>query len=173
MTRRLAPDRPFPPYAFVPGRFPHPVSDPAGHGVSASARPCLARAPILRNGPRMKPTSTGWIFSTPASTGRRVEFESLWFACGRKGRVADFLKGLIKLAAAGVKHHDGKPPGVPSHADGAATLWREVAQALDVGQDHFLGLNVKRLVDLATLTGRQGWPDPPPLLLPEPDGSGQ
>jgi len=28
---RLVPDEPFPPYAFVPGRLPHPTSDPAGH----------------------------------------------------------------------------------------------------------------------------------------------
>jgi type II secretory pathway pseudopilin PulG len=28
---RLVPDEPLPAYAFVPGRFPHPISDPAGH----------------------------------------------------------------------------------------------------------------------------------------------
>src|SRR4051794_23916492 len=28
---RLLPDEPLPPYSFVPGRFPHPVRDPAGH----------------------------------------------------------------------------------------------------------------------------------------------
>ena len=39
-----------------------------------------------------------------ASRGNKshVAWESLWMACGRKGAVADFLKGLIKLAAAGV-----------------------------------------------------------------------
>lgn len=30
-NRRLVPDEPFPPYAFVPDRLPHPTSDPAGH----------------------------------------------------------------------------------------------------------------------------------------------
>ena len=30
-------------------------------------------------------------------------WEGLWNACGRSGTTADFLKGLIKLAAAGVK----------------------------------------------------------------------
>lgn len=28
---RLVPNEPFPPYSFVPGRFPHPESDPTGH----------------------------------------------------------------------------------------------------------------------------------------------
>jgi len=32
-----------------------------------------------------------------------VYLEALWHAHGRKGSVADFLKGLIKLGAAGVK----------------------------------------------------------------------
>src|SRR5207253_3029830 len=31
---RLVPDEPLPPYAFVPGRCPHPVSDPAGHSFN-------------------------------------------------------------------------------------------------------------------------------------------
>ena len=31
MTIRLVPDEPLPPYSFVPGRSPHPISDPAGH----------------------------------------------------------------------------------------------------------------------------------------------
>ena len=30
-TCLLLPDAPFPPYGFVPGRFPHPFSDPGGH----------------------------------------------------------------------------------------------------------------------------------------------
>ena len=28
---RLVPDRPLPPYAYLPGRYPHPVRDPLGH----------------------------------------------------------------------------------------------------------------------------------------------
>ncbi len=42
---RLLPDEPFPLYAFVPGRFPHPTSDPSVHsfgvepGVPAKVEP--------------------------------------------------------------------------------------------------------------------------------------
>jgi len=28
---RLCPCRPLPPYSYVPGRLPHPISDPPGH----------------------------------------------------------------------------------------------------------------------------------------------
>jgi hypothetical protein len=32
---RLLPDRPFPPYAYVPGDTPHPTRDPGGHSYGA------------------------------------------------------------------------------------------------------------------------------------------
>ena len=38
-------------------------------------------------------------------------WEELWHACGRMGPTADFLRGLIKLAAAGVKVREGRPRG--------------------------------------------------------------
>jgi predicted metal-dependent hydrolase len=51
-------------------------------------------------------------------------WESLWHAAGRTGPVADFLKGLIKLAAAGVKVAEGNQDGARSHAKRAAELFR-------------------------------------------------
>ena len=36
-VHRLLPERPFPPYAYVPGRFPHPVRDPQGHSFQPKA----------------------------------------------------------------------------------------------------------------------------------------
>src|SRR5207237_6990622 len=68
-----------------------------------------------------------------------VEFESLWLACGRRGAVADFLKGLIKLAAAGVKALGGQARGVASHSCRAAELWRRMARSRDVEDGPFLG----------------------------------
>jgi hypothetical protein len=159
MPPRLIPDVPFPSYAFVPGRAPHPVSDPAGHSHGITPPP----APAL--------TPEGWaanrvylygldLFNAGYYWESHVEFESLWMACGRKGRIADFLKGLIKLAAAGVKHREGRPEGVRSHARRAAELLR------DKGDGLFLGLQVAELVALAEEVERTGWPDEPPVLLP-------
>jgi predicted metal-dependent hydrolase len=62
-------------------------------------------------------------------------WESLWKACGRSGTTADFLKGLIKLAAAGVKHREGRPEGVRRHAARAVELFTEVEQAIYAGLD--------------------------------------
>ena len=47
-------------------------------------------------------------------------WESLWHAHGRRGVVADVIKALIKLAAAGVKAREGHEHGVRIHAGRAA-----------------------------------------------------
>ncbi len=88
-------------------------------------------------------------------------WEGLCRAAERRGTTARFLKALIKLAAAGVKHLEGKPVGVASHARRAAELWHEVA-----GPPVFLGLRIASLIALAESIARDGWPDAPPILWP-------
>ena len=120
---RLVPDEPFPPYAFVPGRLPHPTSDPAGH--SFGKEPAEPRKVDPERWHECRPYLYGIdLFNGGYYWESHVAWESLWMACGRKGVVADFLKGLIKLAAAGVKALEGKAEGVRSHAGRAAELWR-------------------------------------------------
>ncbi len=162
---RLVPDKPFPPYAFIPGRAPHPVSDPAGHSFGT---PPAAPSPL---DPERWQASKPYLYGIDLFNGRyywesHVEFESLWLACGRRGTVADFLKGLIKLAAAGVKHREGKPQGVASHSCRAAELWREAARSLGMAGDRFLGFRCDVLIALAEAICRSGWPEPPPVLVP-------
>jgi hypothetical protein len=158
---RLVPEEPLPPYAFVPGRFPHPESDPAGHsfGRTRSAVPPLD--PDQPSASRVYLRGLD-LFNAQFYWESHVEFESLWIACGRKGIVAEFLKGLIKLAAAGVKHREQKPVGVKSHAGRAVNHWRQVARE----RDWFLGFPLAELIQLADRIDRDGWPEPPPVLLP-------
>jgi predicted metal-dependent hydrolase len=143
---RLVPDQPLPPYAFVPGRSPHPVSDPAGHSYGLAHRP----EPF---DPRRWQTQRGYLFGLDLfNHGYYWEaheaWEALWHACGRRGAVADLLKGLIRLAAAGVKVREGRPAGVASHAAAAARLFADVARAL--GADaRPLGLDLGELADHA------------------------
>jgi predicted metal-dependent hydrolase len=73
------------------------------------------------------------------------EWERLWQAAGRRGPVADFLKGLIKLAAAGVKQLEGRPAGTRNHARRAAELFRGLLPEADAA-GQLAGL---RLADLA------------------------
>ena len=158
---RLVPDEPLPPYTFVPGRFPHPESDPAGHsyGVPRPTPPPLDPTDWRGSRPYLRGLD---LFNAGYYWESHVEFESLWAACGRRGDVAGFLKGLIKLAAAGVKHREGVPRGVRSHATGAAGHWRNIEGRAET----FLGFRVGELIALADTITRDGWPEPAPLLLP-------
>jgi uncharacterized protein len=162
---RLLPDEPFPPYSYVPGRFPHPESDPAGHSFGAH-RP-ITLPPGPDDWPTCRPYLRGLdLFNASFFWESHVEFEAVWMACGRRGTTADFFKGLIKLAAAGVKHLDGRPAGVKSHAAGAAKLWREVARSPGADRELFLGLRLPELIAMAEVIHQEGWPGPSPVLLP-------
>ena len=107
---RLVPEVPLPPYAFVPGRTPHPISDPHGH--SFGLKPTVPPEFNLENWDTSKAYLFAFdLFNAGFYWESHEQWESLWHACGRTGPAADFLKGLIKLAAAGVKHLEGNPVG--------------------------------------------------------------
>jgi hypothetical protein len=162
---RLVPERPLPPYSFVPGRFPHPVADPAGHSFGVEP------APPAMFDPKQWTASEAYLYGIDLFNAgyyweSHVEWESLWLACGRSGDAADFLKGLIKLAAAGVKHLEAKPAGVQSHACRAAILWREVARSPGATAEPFLGFPIEKLIALAAAICTRGWPAEPVVLAP-------
>jgi hypothetical protein len=148
---RLAPDLPLPPYAFIPGGpFPHPRSDPRGHSHGAEYRP--PEAPDLDDWQSCLPYLYGIdLFNHGYYWEAHEAWEGLWHACGRCGRTAAFLKGLIKLAAAGVKIREGKPQGVSNHAQRAADLFRQTALELGSEGVAYMGL---RLCDLTRLAGK-------------------
>jgi uncharacterized protein len=80
--------------------------------------------------------------------------------------VADFLKGLIKLAAAGVKALEGTPEGVKSHSGRAAELWRGVSRSLEAGHATFMGFRIEALICLADTIHQNGWPSQRSILVP-------
>jgi hypothetical protein len=160
------PEEPLPPYTHVPGVTPHPISDARGH--SFGVRLACPAPPDPERWRECRPYLRGLdLFNHGYFWEAHEVWESVWHACGRSGTLADFVKGLIKLAAAGVKHLEGKPRGVASHADRAAELFRKVAGSLEAGREVFLGLRLGRLIELAELIGRQGWPQTPVVLLPD------
>jgi len=125
--KRLLPDRDFPPYAFVPGQHPHPVTDPAGH--SFGEHDSVPETP-----PQKLVESTDFrfgidLFNFGYYWEAHEEWEGLWHALGRSGKTADLLKGLIRLAAAGVKAREGNPRGVRRHAERARELFEKVEAA--------------------------------------------
>jgi hypothetical protein len=161
---RYVPEEPLPPYAFVPGQSPHPISDPAGH--SFGHRPETPAAPDPERWHECRPYLRGLdLFNHGYYWEAHEVWESLWQAAGRKGVLADFLKGLIKLAAAGVKHREGKPEGVKSHVHRTAELWRGTARSVGA-EGSYLGFQFPTLIELAETTCQKGWPEAPPVLLP-------
>jgi predicted metal-dependent hydrolase len=68
-------------------------------------------------------------------------WESLWHAHGRHGPIADILKALIKLAAAGVKVREGQQHGVVVHARRAQRLFEDVRRT-DRSSLRLLGLDL-------------------------------
>ncbi|MFN5733937.1 MAG: DUF309 domain-containing protein, partial [Planctomyces sp.] len=71
------------------------------------------------------------------------EWERLWRVSGADTTVGRFLKGLIKLAAAGVKVRERSIHGVRRHAASAGELFADVAAEADI--DAFCGLEFIRL----------------------------
>ncbi len=125
---RLLPELPLPPYAHVPGRTPHPQSDPRGH--SFGQHPEHPTRPAAEDWVRSRTFLRAVdLFNHGYYWEAHEAWESLWHACGRRGTEADFLKGLIKLAAAGVKVREGRPSGVVTHARAAADLFRRTRPA--------------------------------------------
>ncbi len=122
----MNPDPAFPPYAFVPGRFPHPNNDPKGHSFGKQPEPVSPLDP--QRWQECREYLRGLeLFNAGYYWEAHEAWEALWHAAGRKGTTATFLKGLIRLAAAGVKVREGIPRGVVSHAGAAADFFRRTA----------------------------------------------
>jgi len=143
---RFLPDEPLPPYTYVSGLTPHPTRDPAGHSYQ------VAHAPPQPLATESWRSSREYLFGIDLfNAGYYWEaheaWESLWHACGRHGATAELLQGLIKLAAAGVKAREHRPPGVVRHARRAAELFAQARGRL--ADSLYCGLNVDALIDEA------------------------
>jgi uncharacterized protein len=135
---------PFPPYTYVPGSgTPHPVSDSRGHmhGINHTIP-----APL---DPLHWQESETYLYAVDLFNHgfyweAHEAWESLWHAAGHRGTNADFLKGLIKLAAAGVKFREGNSIGVQRHAERGQELLKSVPEA------HHCGIDLQSLIQQAS-----------------------
>ncbi len=171
---RLAPELPLPSYAYVRGKHPHPIRDPAGH--SPGTRPTFRIGLDPDRWEDFRPYLYGIDLLNRGYYWEAHEaWEGLWHACGRSGRMADFLKALIALAAAGVKLREGRERGVRRHAARAQALFEQVAGELGAAETHYLGLDPRVLARFASeLAGTRAIPAAgqesllPFLLIPQP-----
>ncbi len=140
----------FPSYAFVPGRHPHPITDSRGHSFGDHHR---VPDPLVPEHPM---TSREFLiaidlFNAGYYWEAHEAWEGLWIAAGRVGVVADFLKGLIKLAAAGVKSREGQAVGVQRHARRAAELFQSVIASRPMNSSPYAGLRLDDLISICKL----------------------
>ncbi len=148
LAARYLPDLPLPPYAYLPGRFPHPTRDPGGHHDSDV------------NGSLTCPRTAGWRDNRPYLRGidlfnhgyyweAHEAWEQTWHACGRRGVNGDLLRGLIHLAGAGFATRRGKPSGRRRHAMLAHALFERASKCLSGDRAQSLGLSPAALQTLA------------------------
>jgi hypothetical protein len=132
---------PLPSYKFVPGKNIHP-NKPGGH---MHGSPVLIAPPIDLN----KPEENNFLrFSLDLYNHQfywesHVYLEALWNSHKRNGPVADFLKGLIKLGAAGVKMNLGDHTEAREHLNRAKVLLESVQSAEG---NIFLGFDLPALI---------------------------
>lgn len=109
IPERLTP-MPFPPYAYRPGRGPHPIRSPLGH-MFGKPRPPSAFDPLRWR------ESAEYLFGIDLFNARyfweaHEAWEGLWHALGRRGPYAATLEGMIQIAAAHIKSEEGRMTGV-------------------------------------------------------------
>lgn len=124
---RYLPDRAFPAYAFVPGRFPHPVTDPRGHshGIDRPAPDPLAAQSWPSNHDYLWGVD---LYNHGYPWEAHEAWEGLWRVAERGSPIHIHLQGLIQCAAAVVKARAEQPAGVASLASSAMDYLERVVQ---------------------------------------------
>lgn len=122
-----------PPYAYLPGRDPHPTRHPQGHAYAAAKPEGDARA-ALRRGLVLFDHGYYW--------EAHEAWEAPYHEAARDGSARMLFKGLIALAAAGLKVRQGLPDQATRFAGRAARIFTDLAAR---GGPRYLGLELARL----------------------------
>ena len=140
---RLLPSTELPTYTFVPSTgLPHPYRDPKGHSYGQKRimpKPLVDHKWVENRSYLMALDyfNLGYYWES------HEEWERLLRASGAETVVGRFLKGLVKLSAAGVKVREGSIHGVRRHAASAGEVFADVAAEVD--RDRFCGLQFTHL----------------------------
>lgn len=133
---------PFPPYTHLPGKTVHP-NKPGGHQFEKQE----PLAPPLKPEHALKHElycygidllNHGFFWES------HVAFEAIWHAQERQGEVADLLKALIKVGAAGLKQRLGQEVAAQAHLERAFELIEKLQQKHSI----FCALNLAELLEL-------------------------
>jgi uncharacterized protein len=173
---RLLPNVDLPRYTHVPGSgTPHPYRDPRGH--SYNRRPAAPKPLDDEHWAENRSYLTALdYFNLGFYWEAHDEWERLLRATGPENLCGIFLKGLVKMAAAGIKVREESIHGVRRHAASAGEVCADVAAESD--QDRYCGLDFTLLQFAADRAAQLVYPtglEPgrplrvfPFLLMPEP-----
>ena len=141
---RYAPDRDLPPYAFLPGRDPHPNRDPEGHSYdSAPESPVAYVAPAdwRENGEYLFGVD---LYNHGFLWEAHEAWEGSWIATKADEVQAEHLQGLIQCAAAALKVSMEQPRGLAKLAlIGTARL----EQVITTAGALYMGLDLEEFVE--------------------------
>jgi len=147
---RWLPEKNFPPYAYLPGRHPHPVRDPMGHSYHVEPMPVAAEASLGSD-------IFFWgldLFNHGYYWEAHEAWEGLWQVADRRGQSRTLFKGLILLSAAGVKIREGKHAAAVRHAERAAGLLRRLMKVPNRAFERALGVSPAALAEYAVAATR-------------------
>jgi uncharacterized protein len=152
-------DPPLPAYTYVPGGpWPHPKRLAEQHSKTRSA-PENNQAGAQDSWWQDTFRRAAALFNAGYYWEAHEVWEELWHVEGRRGPAADVLKGLIKLAAAGVKVREGRENGVRTHCRRAAESFTTAAGQ---GGPCQLGLDLELWANRASLLAENPPQDPGP-----------
>ena len=147
---RWLPQKSFPPYAYLPGKKPHPVRDPTGHSYHVEPIPVAAEASLGSE-------TFLWgldLFNHGYYWEAHEAWEGLWQGADRDGPLCMLLKGLILLSAAGIKIREGEHAAAVRHTGRAAALLRRLMKVPDRAFERALGMSPAALAENAEAASR-------------------
>lgn len=135
---RYAPGRSFPPYAFLPGRDPHPTRDPRGHSFGVEH---VAAAYVPADRWR---DNEAYLFGVDLyNHGFLWEahevWESAWHRAKHDSEQADMFQGLIQCSAASLKIPMEQANGLKKLAEAGTSRLESVAKRAG---PRFMGLDL-------------------------------
>jgi len=149
-----------PPYRLVPGLNPHPHRNPRGHGFGSSKLP-----PGTWEAAQWR-TLVGYLYAVDLYNQAywweaHEELEELWIAAGRTSVRAQFVQGLIQVAAANLNRHRGHDRAAAGQAArGLARL--EGARRL---QSVFMGVDIAAFASEVEAYFARTRPEPAAIVL--------
>ncbi|MBZ0256799.1 DUF309 domain-containing protein [bacterium] len=144
---RLAPEIPFPAYAFIPGKLPHPTRSPQGHSYGHEPEPAAALSPDSWNQNQHYLFGID-LFNHGYYWEAHEAWEDAWHASGHHTHPGRFLKALIQFTAVGVKALEGRINGVHTLCSCARRGFISLSLEIMPLNGVYMGLSLAELIRL-------------------------